>query len=51
MPIRIQSELPAKEITGNVVTQKVFITPDQQKAVEEHINEVIAESVDFEEKK
>lgn len=49
--LSLLGELPAKEITGNVVTQKVFISESQQKEVEKHINEVIAESVDFEEKK
>ena len=39
--LALLGELPAKEITGNVVTQKVFISESQQKEVEKHIKEVI----------
>ena len=49
--LALLGELPAKEITGSVVTQKVFISESDKQEVEKHINEVIAESVDFEEKK
>lgn len=38
-----KGEKPETTITGNIVSQKVFITPEQQKAVEEHIVEVLAD--------
>ena len=36
-----KGEKPETTINGNIVSEKVFITPDQQKAVEEHIVEVL----------
>ena len=36
-----KGEKPETTINGNVVAERVFITPDQQKAVEEHIMEVL----------
>lgn len=39
--LALLGELPAKEITGNVVTQKVFVSEAQQKEVEKHIKEVL----------
>ena len=33
----------SREITGNIVTQKVFVTQGQQQEVEKHIEEVIAD--------
>lgn len=38
-----KGEKPETTISGNIVSQKVFITPEQQKAVEEHIVEVLAD--------
>lgn len=36
-----KGEKPETTINGNIVSEKVFITPDQQKAVEDHIMEVL----------
>lgn len=36
-----KGEKPETTINGNIVSEKVFITPDQQKAVESHIAEVL----------
>ena len=36
-----KGEKPETTITGNIVSEKVFITPEQQKAVESHIAEVL----------
>lgn len=38
-------EKPDTNITGSITTEKVFITPDEQKEVNEHINKVIYESL------
>lgn len=39
--LALLGELPAKEITGSVVTQKVFVTEDQIDAVNKHIEDLI----------
>lgn len=39
--LALLGELPAKEITGNVVTQKVFVTQSQIDAANKHIEELI----------
>ena len=36
-----KGEKPETTINGNIVSEKVFITPEQQKAVEDHIVEVL----------
>lgn len=36
-----KGEKPETTINGNIVSEKVFITPEQQKKVEEHIVEVL----------
>ena len=36
-----KGEKPETTINGNIVSEKVFITPEQQKAVESHIAEVL----------
>jgi len=41
--LAIMGELPAKEITGNVVTQKVFISAEQKQNTISHIEKVIAD--------
>lgn len=44
--LSLLGELPAKEITGSVITQKVFINEAQQKEVEKHIKEVLDDNGD-----
>lgn len=44
--LSLLGELPAKEITGSVVTQKVFISESDKQAVEEHIKEVLDDDGD-----
>lgn len=38
-------EKPSTTINGTLTTEKVFITQEEQKKVEEHINSVICESI------
>lgn len=37
-------EKQTQEIIGNITTQKIFITPDEVKETDKHIDEVISES-------
>lgn len=41
-----KGEKPETTISGNFVSEKIFITPEEQKAVEEHIAEVLDDSSD-----
>lgn len=36
-----KGEKPETTINGNIVSEKIFVTPEQQKAVEDHIVEVL----------
>jgi hypothetical protein len=38
-----KGEKPETTINGSIVSEKVFITPEQQKAVEQHIVEVLSD--------
>ena len=44
--LSLLGELPAKEVSGSIVTQKVFISQEQQNATLKHIAQVINDGSD-----
>ena len=44
--LSIIGELPAKEVSGSIITQKVFISQEQQDATLKHIAQVINDGTD-----
>lgn len=41
--LALLGELPAKEITGNVITQKVFVSQEQKNETLKHIDSIISD--------